>query len=396
MPAPSPAQQQQAALQQRQAQNLAIRQMLIARCQDAWQNIYQQTFNTGTLPGTTINIPLKNVGLVKRYIVEVAATVSGTNGVTHSLTTLGTANFFSQVVLTDLNNQTRINTSGWHLTAVASAKARMPYGSAITSTDTPFGYGNNFKKTQTAPATITAAAASNNVFAMFEVPLAYSDSDLRGAIYANVVNATFNLQLVVNPNLLLASAVDATFAMYQSNGATVATLSAFTVTVYQNYLDQVPIGQNGPVLPFYDLSVSYLLNNTQFGGLVANQDNPFPYANFRDFLSTTLLYDNAGVLTANGTDINYFSITTANYTNVVKYDVNIASLFSRLRLQADFPPGMYYFDHRNKPISTIQYGNISLNVNFATVTSAASVLYIGYEALAVQNQVVQAGSLAGS
>lgn len=392
----SAAQAQQANLQARQQQNLAIRQMLIKQCQDAWQNIYQQTFNNGTLPGTIINIPLKNVGLVKRYIVEVAATVSGSAGQTHTLTTLGTSNFFSQVVLTDLNNQTRINTAGWHLTAVASAKARMPYGSAITATDTPFGYGNNFKKTQAAPATITAAANANNIFGMFEVPLAYSDNDLRGAIYANVVNATFNLQLVVNPNLLVASGVDATFAMYQSGSATVSTLTSFTVTVYQNYLDQVPIGQNGPVLPFYDISVSYLLNNTQFSGLVQNQDNPFPYANFRDFLSTTIIYDNAGVLTPNGTDINYFSITTANYTNVIKYDVNIASLFSRLRLQSDFPPGMYYMDHRAKPISTIQYGNISLNINFNVVTGSTSVIFIGYESLAVQNQVVQAGSIAGS
>jgi len=218
---------------------------------------------------------------------------------------------------------------------------------------------------------------------------------LRGAIYANVVNATFNLQLVVNPNMFVTSTADPVLAMYQSANTTLAIMPSFTVTVYQHYLDQVPISNNGPILPFYDISVSYLLNNTQYAGLVANQDNPFPYANFRDFLSTTLVYDNAGVLNA-GTDINYFSITTANYTNIMKFDVNISSLFSRLRLQDDFPIGTYYFDHRNKPISTIQYGNISLNVNFKTVTSNASVLLAGYEALALQNQVVQAGSIAGS
>jgi hypothetical protein len=392
MPAAAP---QQMSIQQ---QNMLARQHVLANAIDEWNQIFQQTFNTGTLPGTIINIPIRNVGLIKRFIVQVAAIVSGSAGVTHTLTNLGVSNFFSNVILTDLSNQTRINTAGWHLVAVASAKARMPYGSAITATDTPFGYGNNFKQTISAPPTITASAAANNVFGMFEIPVAYSDQDLRGGIFANVVNATLNLQLTVNPNLLVASGVDATFAMYQSSSATVATITSFTVTVFQNYLDQIPVNPKtgNPILPLLDLSTAYLLNNTSFSGLVANQDNPLPYANFRNFMSTTLIYDNAGVLTANGADISYFAIQSANYTNIFKYNVQIASLFARLRLQSDFPPGMYYFDHRNRPINTIQYGNMSLIVNPSTVTGATSTFYVGYEALAIINQVTNAGSLAGS
>ena len=377
-----------------QQQNLLARQLILNNAIDQLQSIYNTTFTTGA--GTVINIPLRNVGLIKRLIVEVQATVSGSAGVTHTLTQLGGSNFFSQVVLTDLSNQTRINTTGWHLTSVATAKYRTPYGSAITATDTPFGYGSNFTTTQKAPATITAAAASNNVSLMFEVPLAYSDTDLRGAIYANVVNATMNLQLTVNPNLLVSSAVtDAVLAMYQSSSTTVATLPSFTVNVYQQYLDQIPIGNNGPVLPLLDLSTAYLLNNTSVTGLTANQDIPIPYANFRDFVSTTLIYNNAGALNA-GTDINYFTIQSANYTNIIKHDVPIASLMSRLRLRSDFPKGMYYWDHRNKPISTVQYGNMSLIVNPLTVSGATSTFLMGYESLALINQVTQAGSLYGN
>lgn len=375
--------------------NLLARQIILQSAVNAWQSIYNFTFTSGA--GTVINVPIKNVGLIKRFVVEVAATVSGSAGVAHTLTKLGAANFFSQVVLTDLSNQVRINTSGWHLTAIATAKSRGIYGAATTATDTPFGYGNNYQNVQSAPALITGTAAANNVFIMFEVPVTYSDTDLRGAIFANVVNATLNLQLTVNPNLLVASTVtDAIFSMYQSNTATVATLTSFTINVYQNYLDQLPVNNGGAILPLFDLSTAYLLNSTSQAGLVANQENPIPYANYRDFLSTTVVYNNSGVLTANGGDISYMAIQAANYTNIIKVDTKIISLWNRLRLQSDFPVGMYYLDHRDKPISTQQYGNMTLAIYPTTVTGSGSQFNLGYESLAIINQVTNAGSLPGS
>lgn len=377
-----------------QQANMAARAVVLRNSIDSWQVVSTQTVTTG-IQGTVLNIPIRNVGLVKRLIVQVAATINGVAGSMQTLSKFGMANFFSQVVLTDLSNQTRIQTAGWHLMAIASAKSGKPFGSAITATDTPLGYGNNYFKTMFAPLTLAAAAAANNCFAHFEVPLAYSDVDLRGAIYANVVNATFNLQLVINPAMLVASTADATLAVYQSNGATVATITSATITLYQNYLDQIPVGKNGPILPYLDLATAYLLNNTALSALVANQDYPIPYANFRDFLSTVVVYDNAGVLNP-GTDITYFAIQSANYTNLVKLDPFIVSLFARNRLQADFPTGMYYFDHRNKPISTVQYGNMQLIVQPSTVTGATSQFLVGWEALALINQVSQAGSLAGN
>lgn len=379
-----------------QQQNMMARQYIIAKAIDAWQQIFTTTVTANTL-GNVLNIPLRPVGLVKRLVVEVAAQVSGSAGVTHTLTNLGMSNFFSNVTLSDLSNQIRINTTGWHLTTVASAKARIPYGSSVTGLDTPFGYGNNFRNTCAAPATVTATTAANNVFGMFEIPLAYSDQDLRGSIYAGVINAVLNLQLTVNASMFVAStATDPTLAVYQSNGATLATLPSFTLTIYQNYLDQIPINPKtgNPILPIFDLSTAYLLNNTAFTGLVVNQDFPMQYANFRDFLSTTVIYDNAGVLNT-GSDVAYFAIQAANYTNIIKEDPNLISLINRLRLQADFPKGMYYFDHRLKPINSVQYGNIQLLLNASAVTTGASLL-VGYESLAVINQVVNAGSLAAN
>ena len=381
-----------------QQSNALARQIVLANAVNEWQQIYQSTL-TGTIPGQIVNVPLRNVGLIKRLLVRVAAQFAQSAAETHTLQPLGTANLFSQVVLTDLSNQTRINTSGWHLQMVASAKRQWPFGSstgtnAAAATDCPFGFGTNFQKLQTAPATVTTAAAQN-VFAYFEVPVSYSDTDLRGAIYGNVVNATMNLALTVNPVLSQVTGSDPTFSVFQSSTAAQGTWTNFQITVYQNYLDQIPIGKQGPILPALDLSTAYLLNYTQAAGLVANSDNPFPYANFRDFLSTTVIYDNAGVLNT-GSDINYFALQAANYTNLIKLDPYTTAFFGRVRQTIDFPKSCYYFDHRDKPISTVQYGNMSLVMNPLTVTNATSAAYLGYEALALINQVTQAGSLYGT
>jgi hypothetical protein len=113
------------------------------------------------------------------------------------------------------------------------------------------------------------------------------------------------------------------------DGAVGNVLNTFTITVHQNFLDQLPIGKQGPILPALDIGTAYLLNNTTVTGIVANQDNPIPYANFRDFMSTTVIYDNFGYVTAPiGSDMNYFTLQSANYTNILKYDPFMSSLLN--------------------------------------------------------------------
>ena len=391
---PTPAQSQAQRLQQAQQANAYARQLVLQNAVEATQAISTQTYTGGA--GQTITIPCRNVGFVKKFIVEVQANITGTAGAfMHTLTKIGAANFFSNITLTDLSNQQRINTAGWHLMAVQSAKYRFPYAAAIVGSDNPMGYGDNFTTVMNAPSHINGVTSGSNVSLFFEIPVCYSDTDLRGGIFAGVVGATFQLQFTINPNLCVASTGDPVTAMYISSGATVATLSTSTITVHQVYLDQLPMGNKGPILPLLDMNVGYMLNSTSQGGLVANQDNQLQYANFRDFMSTTIIYDNAGVLN-NGTDIAYFALQTANLVNIFKVDPNVVVLWNRLRQNIDFPSGMYYFDHRAKPISTVQYGNMALVANLSAVTGSTSALLIGWEALAQFNQITGAGSLYGT
>jgi len=375
--------------------NKAIRNAVVSQAIDMWQNTYSTTITTG-IP-SALNIPLRAVGLNKRVLVELIATVTaGAQSLT--LQNLGPSAFFNPVFFNDLSNQQRVNTPSWHLTAVSSLKRRRVYGAAYT-TDTPNGYGNVLSKTFVAPAAITNGT-SGTIYAFFECPMSYTDFDLRGAVYANVTNATLYLGLTVNPNLLVASGVDATQSMYQSAGAAPGVLTSYTVNVYQNYLDQLPLWSQGPsqgrpMLPMLDIGTAYLLNYAPLGGLVANLDNPQPYANFREFQSTCIYFDNNGTVNA-GTDISYFAIQSANYTNILKVDPSTNAMLTRTLLGDDMPKGMYYFDHRHKPISTIQYGNMAMVVNPLTVSGAGSQLVFAYEALALINLITGAGALSGT
>lgn len=376
--------------------NMAARNAVLGSAIKMTQQIFTTTL-TGTAAGQVINVQPRNVGLITGFIIKVTANVAQSAAETQTLTTLGLANIFSNVTFTDLSNQQRINTTGWHLHLLASARRQSVFGAAF-NTDTPnqgtqavpAGFGANWRVIYAASTLTTVVPISM----YYEIPLAYSDFDLRGAIYASVVSATMNLQLTVNPNFGVGTGADATNAVYISTTAALPLVTSVVITVYQQYLDQLPMGKNGVILPILDLSTAYLLNNTTVTGLVANQDLPIPYANFRNFMSTIAIYDNAGVLNV-GSDVAYFALQSANYTNIFKYDPQTAALFTREIMLDDFPKGCYYFDHRRRPISTVQYGNMSLVVNPSAVTAGASVL-LGYEALALINMVTQAGSLYGT
>lgn len=372
--------------------NQMARQAILGSAIDMWLPIYT-TLPTGTIPGQTINIPVRNVGLIKRFVIRIRGTVVQGAAETQTMSTFGLANVLSNITFTDLNNQVRVNTTGWHCHYVATARRQAAFGAAFTSDQAVItGTGNNFPVISG-----TAAVTTIQPFTMYyEVPISYGDFDLRGAIYANVVNATMTLQVTFNPSFFVATGANNVQAVYRSSTAQLGVLAITDFRVYQNFLDQLPMTQNGPVLPILDLSHAYMLQNTALAGLTNGSDNPIPYANFRQFLSTFVVYDNTGVLNA-GTDINYFALQSANYTNIFKLDPFTSKLvMEREIIGDDFPLGMYYFDTRRKPLITTQYGNMQLVVNPSTVTGAASQFLVGFEMLSLINQVANAGSLPGT
>lgn len=368
--------------------NAQARGIILMNGVDRLQQVYSSAINPANQ--TILNINPQNVGLIRGFLVKVSGTIANTNsgasGVALTRTPFGASNLLRNVAFTDVNNQVRHQTQGWHLSMINSAKQPMVIGGAYAP-NIPVGYGNNYD-VQTAAASL-AAAGTTPVQFYYYVPLSYSKVDLRGAMWAGVVNAVAQLQLEINPTPVVASG-DAGLAVYSGN--TGGWSGNVTVTIWQDYIDQIPMDQNGqPVLPQDDISTLYQLNNTTLSALVVNQDFGVPFANFRNFLSTTLVYDNGGTFNA-GTDINYFALQTANSSNIWKYGPEEASFLARSTFMADPPIGSYYFDHRNKPISTQQFGNTQITVNPSTVNASAA-LWAGFEYFSQASQVVFAGSL---
>lgn len=391
-------QQQQMSPQQ---QNAMVRQLILRGgvmgnayfppSVDMWQQL-NPILPSAIGPGSVITIQLRNVGLVKRLVVEMAATVTATTS-DQTLTPLGLANLVSNVTFIDLGNNTRINSTGWHLNVVSSVKRRRVFVAAYAS-DTPNGFGINNDLVMSAPTTITAGTSAQIRF-ILEVPFVKNNHDLRGAIFADVTNAVMQVQLTLNPQMFVTNTADPTLAVYQSAAADLATLSGFSIQVNQNYLDQLPRNPQtaAPILPALDLGTAYLLNNTASGLPVVNQDNGFAFVNARSYESVAFVYDNNGTLNVNGIDLNYIQVTSANFTQILRYDGMMSVVSERDVLGCDLPKGMRYLDFRHRPINTDQYGNMQLVVNPSSVLGSAATILFGWEAYGIIGQVNQAGSL---
>jgi P3 major capsid protein len=398
-------QQQQARQINMQARHMVLSQAIPRRQQIA--NISVSSAGTITSTNNVVNIVPQSVGLTRKFIVEVSATLTNT-GSTNAITptNFGMANFFQQVLFNDLQNNTRIQTSGWHLAMINSFRKKRINGTTmalsapasepkIVSMGT---WGNSWGNIISAPSTLADSSTTSSIYGIYEIPLAYSDDDLRGAIYLNTVNASALLQLTINPNPFIVQTSDPTLAMY-TGAAGSATLSAVNITVYQDYLDQLPIGNGGPVLPPMDVSTIYGLYNTSLTGLSTTQDFPIPFANFRDFLSACCVYDNWNTSSHGyptpGSDINYWNLQSANFTNIWKNDPYLAAYLVRQMMGDDCPVPLYYFDFRRKPVSTVQTGNMQINLNPSTVNTAAQVL-VGWEYFSMVNTITGSASLPAS
>jgi hypothetical protein len=392
--------------------NMAARQLIVSNAVDLWQPIAQGSV-TNFVAGQAlpVNIPVRNIGLIKRFVIEIVGQVNCAAGHGLTLTKTGGPNFFSNVTMTDLNNQTRVSTTGWHLHYLATFRRQLAYGAAFSNTDSisnGTGIGNNLTSIantttpnpgviMSMPSTVNGGTAKSFQW-FYEVPVSYSDTDLSGAIWAQVLNATMNLQFTINPLLFAASGADATQSVFSCDAAiatSLPTLPTFNYVVYQNVLDQLPVDpqSNQVVLPPLDLEYVYLLNTTNVNGLTPNNATAIPFANWRSFLSTMIMYDNNGVMNP-GTDLTSFAIQSANFTNLLNVDPYLLNLMTRTKINGDLPNGVYYLDHRSKPINTLQYGNMQILVTPSSVgSSTGSILYVAYESLALQGAMSQASSV---
>lgn len=387
-------------------QNIQARAAILQYGVKRTQQIFAGTLTPAN--GNVFNVQPQNVGLIVGFIVEVNGNIQSTGNTTLTRTEYGVSNVLSNITFSDLSNYIRHNTTGWHMQRINSAKQGFEWGGAyqpnvpvdITAFNTSFTNTDAVVpnwNVRSAPLTIVNG--NSNVREMYYIPLAYNAADLRGAIYAAVTNATMNLQLTINPNPAVVSTADPLNAVYLGTSTAGSWNGGVSVTVYQVYYDQLPtVTQNGQTtvaLPLMDLNNQYCLLATSLTGLLNGSDFPYPFANFRNYMSAIAVVDNAGVFNA-GSEINYVALTSANNTNIFKYTPEVAALLSRAVFMGDPPKGEYYFDFRQQPINTNQFGNMNLNFNPNDNIVAGASLQVGVEYFAQQTQVSGAQSLAAS
>ncbi|WWT37744.1 major capsid protein [Enterobacteria phage PRDaquamarine] len=385
----TPAQQAALRNQQAMAANLQARQIVLQQSYPVIQQVETQTFDPANR--SVFDVTPANVGIVKGFLVKVTAAIKNNSQADSvTLTDFGPANLLQRVIYYDPDNQRHTETSGWHLHFVNTAKQGQPFLSSIV-TDSPVKYGDVMNVID-APATI-AAGATGELTMYYWVPLAYSETDLTGAVLANVPQSKQRLKLEFanNNTAFAATGANPLEAIYQGAGAADCEFEEISYTVYQSYLDQLPVGQNGYILPLIDLSTLYNLENSAQAGLTPNVDFVVQYANLYRYLSTFAVFDNGGSFNA-GTDVNYLSQRTANFSDTRKLDPVTWAAQTRRRIATDFPKGVYYCDNRDKPIYTLQYGNVGFVLNPKTVNQNARLL-MGYEYFTSRTELVNAGTI---
>jgi P3 major capsid protein len=368
--------------------------------------------NTVNNAGQVVNVTPRNVGLLKGFYVEYSAQIKNTNAsAAITPTGLGPVNLFTNIQFTDLQNNVRINCPAYQIHLLNTLKQKNPFATAFlgTTIDSPVAYGQNSKATVqgatntdtlwSATSSIAAANGTGVVTGVLWIPIAYSDHDYRGCIYANVVNGQMNLQFTINPTPAYVSGGAQMMAMYgPADSATSVQVLNTQITVSQVYMDQLPIDPRSglPILPQKDIATIYELKNTTFTGAVPSNDFPMQYPNFRDILSSTVLMDNLGTVPSVPSVVNYFSLQAANSTNIFRRSPSLNQALVRNIMGFDLPTGITYFSYRGKPLSTTQYGNLQLIVNPAASWNTTYAIYHCWESFASIATITQAGSLAAS
>lgn len=331
--------------------------------------VCQPMASPSTLDGSVLgNVPLifraspRMVGILRKILVRVEVPITVPAGSTLVPSLLGVAGIFGNVQFTDLNNNKRIDTTGQHLALLASVRHRKPAGAAFV-TDTPFNLGNEVPGAIVSPSVPAALTSDTQVVAAFtyEVPIMYSNSDFRGAMYLSTTQATASIQATVNP-LLLAPAgntadPDSVF-FYTGTKPTVGTI---TVTPYQEYLDQIPMSNGSVILPTQDMSKIYQLISSTQTGIMANNDFRCDFGNLRTYQSMFVRFRNGW--SYNADDLNYVKIEAANMYQFLNADPKLLSYHNRCALGYDMPKGTQYFDFRRQPVNTTMYGNMAVILN---------------------------------
>lgn len=344
-------------------QNLAYRQRFLALSRPVMQPLPSARLATPA-NNRQASFRLKPTGLLTGVLVTVRVALTNTSASVATLANFGISNLASRLRLRDLSNNDRIDLRGRELHALNSARQEWLFGAAY-NTNVNTGFGVN-KPIFSAPATI-AAGATANIVMQYYLPVAYSNTDLTGAILKNFADQTVEMTVELidrpfgsvvpaeNPNV--GDAVYTLPSVGAANTAGIGYAGDAVIDVLEYYHDGRDEAFN--YLPPIDLGMSYELKTTTLGGVVANAEVPLNFTSQRQTLSSYVVFDNGGVF-GNGSEIVDFTLKEASTFERFRLNPAQIQLRERQVFMADTPFGAYYFGYRNEPINTLANGSVSL------------------------------------
>lgn len=350
--------------------NAAMRAQLLATSPRQRKKIA----TVGAEAGQTSRIKLFNVGVVTKLLISVTAAL--TIGVaTATASPAAPYNMIKRIQVTDYNGTDRVNMSGFMLYIVNSLRSSRLWGQ------------NNSAAAASVLAVpnVPTAVGNANLEFMLEIPFAYDVEnhilqlqDLRGAMLmqTTVGEAYLNIDWTDN---LITNGNDS--AVYNGAGTTTVVgngANYITCNVWQDFLLPQAVGPAGQVaLPQMDLNTVYELNGNivTSDNIVAGQEKLIQYPNVRAVMGAYFFYTDNSLYAQT---IQDFTLRVNGSTDLEENNLKTKLLDQRLRLGSDTQAGVFFNDHRMKPIETQLYGNVEMAFEPSAVTAAPS-FEVGFE-----------------
>ena len=346
--------------------NTMNRQMIMASAKPIFQQVGTKTVSNLALGNNVFQFNPLQIGFLRRFFVEITCTISNTDS-SHaaSLTSFGADNILQNLTFNDFTGNPRHNCSGRSLSFVEAAKFRNVPSAAYT-TDSVSGFGSNIAS-NVAPT--IAASGTATLRRIFEVPIMVDHGfNMAGGLWLGTNNQSTTLNITVNPNPIGLPAADPLNLVYKlaTGGTTIAStpITSCTVTVYQDYWNNVPVdGMGNPLLPQLDLQTAYLITETNSGmTFAAGQQSSWNYPTFSKVLGTYVVYDNGAAALNPGTDINFINLVISNYSLIKQYDPFMLDRLTRAVMMASYPSGAYALITRQHPLNVDQYPALQLQI----------------------------------
>lgn len=357
-------------------QNQMARQAIFSQATPIIQRINAPITVANVASGNnTISINPLNIGFLRRFLVEVTATIANPGTTTVTLSPNGIDNLLTNITFNDFTGNPRHNCSGRALSYVEAAKyGRIP-GAALAS-DTASGFGSNIQSDY-APATI-AAGGNATVSRVFEVPIMVDTGRfMAGGLWLGVNNQSTLLKLTLNANPVPIGG-DPLLAVYTGAATTAGSITSATVTVSQDYWNFGPSLMDPktgmPILPTQDVSTAYMITETSSGmTFAAGQAASWNFPTFSKLLGTYLTYDNGNALNA-GTDVSLLALVVSNYSIIKQFSPKLLDRLTRDVSRASYPAGTYALMSRMHPLDVSQYPSLQLQFTPSSVQSGAYAL----------------------